>query len=68
MDCEAGNFDLAPGAPGLHKVRRKVDFQPRGTLLPPAIVGRFKDYVFWRRPAPAWRGVPVIDDAEQGRR
>lgn len=36
--------------PGLHTFRRTVEFQPRETLLLPALSARFLNDAFWRDP------------------
>jgi sulfotransferase len=49
-------FDRRLGTPGLHRVRPKVEWKPRETILPPELFASF--------PAPFWRAnnpkVPVI--------
>jgi len=48
VDYDADEFDLALGAPGLHTIRRKVDFIARDTVLPPQLFDDFHDDMFWR--------------------
>jgi hypothetical protein len=36
------------GAPGLHRVKKKVRWEPRRTILPPDIFDRFAQLSFWR--------------------
>ncbi|MFI8750258.1 sulfotransferase family protein [Vreelandella lionensis] len=48
VDYDAPEFDEALGVSGLHKVRPKVELQPRRTLLPPDLFKRFQGMAFWR--------------------
>ena len=50
VEYDADEFDLALGAPGLHTIRRKVEFIPRETVLPPQLFHRFLGDMFWRDP------------------
>ncbi len=50
VEYDADEFDLALGAPGLHTIRRKVEFIPRQTVLPPQLFHRFHGDMFWRDP------------------
>lgn len=50
LEYEADAFDLALGAPGLHRVRRKVEWIERQTILPPQLFERFVNDAFWRKP------------------
>ncbi len=45
---DADEFDLRLGAPGLHRVARRVTAPARATLLPPALFSRFAGDAFWR--------------------
>ncbi len=60
VEYEAAEFDVAIGAPGLHSVRRKVEFVDRPTLLPPELFARFENDAFWTRPELNIRGVRVV--------
>jgi sulfotransferase len=60
VDYEADEFDLALGAPGLHTIRRKVDWIERQTVLPPELFRRFGDDMFWRYPDANIRGATII--------
>jgi sulfotransferase len=46
----AEEFDRHLGSPGLHTVRAKVSFEPRGTVLPPDIWASIPE-PFWRQDA-----------------
>src|SRR6516225_7360625 len=60
IEYEADEFDLALGTPNLHKVRRKVEWIERRTVLPPELFDRFVNDAFWAVPELNTRGVPVI--------
>jgi sulfotransferase len=40
-------FDRKLRTPGLHTVKRKVEYQPRITVLPPDLFDRFSNLTFW---------------------
>jgi sulfotransferase len=48
VQYEADEFDAQLGVPGLHTVRRKVEFMQRKTILPPDLFERFKGGDSWR--------------------
>ncbi|XSG86123.1 MAG: sulfotransferase [Methylohalobius sp. ZOD2] len=51
FDCvqfDAPGFDEALGLSGLHRVRPKVAFEPRRTILPPDLFQKFQEMDFWR--------------------
>ena len=60
VEYAAEDFDLALGAPGLHTVRRKVEWIERKTVLPPELFNRFSGDMFWRSPEAVARNVPII--------
>jgi sulfotransferase len=60
VEYQADDFDLAIGTPGLHVVRRKLEWIERQTVLPPELFQRFANDMFWRRPEANIRGVPII--------
>jgi sulfotransferase len=60
LEYEANDFDLALGTPNLHKVRRKVEWVERATVLPPELFNRFVNDAFWAYPEQNTNGVPVI--------
>jgi len=63
IEYEPGEFDLALGAPGLHTIRRKVEFIPRQTVLPPQLFHRYDDDVFWRNPHVNRHQVKIVSRA-----
>ncbi len=60
VEYEADRFDLPLGAPGLHTVRRKVEWIERPTILPPGLFERFAADSFWRAPEYQARHIPII--------
>lgn len=48
VEYDAPEFDEALGLSGLHKLRSKVAFEPRDTILPPDLFNKFKEMEFWR--------------------
>jgi len=60
VEYEADDFDLALGTPNLHKVRRKVEWIERNTVLPPELFNRFVNDAFWVVPELNIRNVPVV--------
>jgi sulfotransferase len=57
---DADEFDMTIGAPGLHTVRRKVEFVDRPTILPPDLFAKFENDAFWTNPDLNVHGVPVV--------
>jgi sulfotransferase len=47
---DAEEFDSRLGSPGLHSVRRKVEFKERRTILPPDLFQRHAGDDFWKQP------------------
>lgn len=47
VSYDAPEFDASLGVHGLHKVRAKVELQPRRTILPPDLFSQFNDLSFW---------------------
>ena len=48
VSFDAPRYDEALGVKGLHKVRPKVEFTPRRTILPPDVFQKFEGMDFWR--------------------
>ena len=48
VEFDAPEFDEALGIDGLHRVRPKVEFQARQTILPPDLFKKFQGMDFWR--------------------
>ena len=51
VDYDAPDFDTPLGAPGLHKVRPKVELIPRRTVIPPDLFEKYAQLSFWTDPA-----------------
>jgi sulfotransferase len=60
VEYEADEFDAGLGSPGLHTVRRKVEFIDRPTVLPPELFERYQNDAFWMNPDLNTHNVPVI--------
>ncbi len=41
-------FDYTLGVKGLHTVRRKVEFKPRRSILPPDLFKKYSEMAFWQ--------------------
>ena len=50
VEYEEGEFDQALGVKDLHAVRRKVEFKPRRTVLPPELFKKYGEMDFWKDP------------------
>ena len=51
VDYSEETFDAQLATKGLHDVRRKVEFRPRASILPPDLFARYESLDFWRDPA-----------------
>jgi sulfotransferase len=47
VDYEEGDFDDNLGVKGLHTVKRKVEFKPRRSILPPELFQKYSEMAFW---------------------
>lgn len=47
VEYEEGEFDEKLGVKGLHSVKRKVEFTPRRSILPPDLFQKYSDMAFW---------------------
>lgn len=66
IDYDAVDFDLQLGVPGLHKVRRKVEYQARRTILPPDLFDKYSKLSFWGDRAGSNANVISNQPATQG--
>lgn len=48
LDFDTPEYDEGLGVRGLHKVRKKVDFRPRQTVLPPDLFAQYSKLSFWK--------------------
>ena len=51
LEYDAPEFDQRLGAPGLHKVKPKVEHIERRTILPPDLFEKYSKLTFWTDPA-----------------
>lgn len=51
LEYDAPDFDLQLGAAGLHKVKPKVEFTERRTILPPDLFDKYSKLTFWSDPS-----------------
>jgi sulfotransferase len=49
VEYDEPEFDSQLGTPGLHSVKRKVEWRPRPTILPPDLFARLHSMTFWRQ-------------------
>jgi len=47
VEYDAPEFDLQLGVEGLHRVRPKVEFQSRRTIIPPDLFEKYSQLSFW---------------------
>lgn len=60
VSYSADAFDLALGSPGLHRVKGRVEWRPRPTVLPPNLFQRYAGDKFWLQPEPRLNHIPKI--------
>ena len=48
VEYEEGEFDNNLGVKGLHTVKRKVEFKPRRSILPPDLFLKYSEMAFWQ--------------------
>jgi sulfotransferase len=51
LEYDAPDFDLQLGTPGLHKVRPRVEYTERRTILPPDLFEKYSKLTFWSDPS-----------------
>jgi len=51
VEYDAPDFDLSLGVPGLHKVKPKVEFKPRRSIIPPDLFDKYSQMSFWHDPS-----------------
>lgn len=51
VEYDAPDFDLQLGIPGLHRVKPKVAFSERRTILPPDLFEKYSKMTFWTDPS-----------------
>lgn len=65
VEYDEPEFDAQLGAPGLHSVKTKVEFNLRRTVLPPDLFEKYATLAFWRDPkgSAAWRITAQAEEA-----
>ena len=58
---EAEDFDTVLGMPGMHTLKRKVEYKERASCIPPDLLAKHADLQFWRRPELRRTGITVIN-------
>lgn len=48
VEYEESEFDHKLGIKGLHSVKKKVEFKPRRSILPPDLFAKYQDMDFWQ--------------------
>lgn len=48
IEYEDSEFDQKLGVKGLHTVRKKVEFKPRRSILPPDLFSKYQEMDFWQ--------------------
>ena len=51
VEYDAPDFDLQLGIPGMHRVKPKVQFSERRTVLPPDLFEMYSKMTFWNDPS-----------------
>ena len=51
LEYDAPDFDLQLGMPGLHRVKPKVEFTERRTIVPPDLFDKYSKMTFWSDPS-----------------
>ena len=51
VQYDAPAFDEQLGVPGLHRVKPKVEFTERRTIIPPDLFEKYSKMTFWTDPA-----------------
>lgn len=64
VQYEASEFDRRLRTEGLHRVRGKVEFQPRLTVLPPDLFAQYEGLSFWKNPSHSLANVIVAQPIE----
>jgi sulfotransferase len=64
LEFDTPDYDEGIGLRGLHKVRAKVGFQKRETILPPDLFQQYSQLSFWKDTASSRANVIMIRDGE----
>jgi sulfotransferase len=60
VEYEAPEYDHNLGVPGLHTVRKVVDYRPRQPVIPPDLFTKYAKSHFWDSPELNTRGVVIL--------
>jgi len=66
VEYDAPEFDLQLGVEGLHRVRPKVEFQSRRTIIPPDLFEKYSQLSFWSDSSGSQAYVVTAKPPEQG--
>lgn len=66
VEYDAPEFDFQLGVEGLHRVRPKVEFQPRRTIIPPDLFEKYSHLSFWNDTSGSQAYVVTAKPPEQG--
>ncbi|MCK9637586.1 MAG: sulfotransferase [Methylobacter tundripaludum] len=66
VEYDAPQFDFQIGVEGLHRVRPKVEFQSRRTIIPPDLFEKYSQLSFWSDSAGSEAYVITAKPPEQG--
>jgi len=64
VEFDAPDFDADLGISGLHRVRRKVTFKPRNTILPPDLFEKYASLSFWTDQTGSRANVITVPETE----
>lgn len=65
VEYDAPEFDLPLGAPGLHKVRPKVELKDRRPIIPPDLFEKYSQLSFWTETAGSAAHIVVAQPAKK---
>lgn len=65
LEFDTADYDDGIGLKGLHKVRPRVGFESRPTILPPDLFQQYSQLSFWRDTASSRVNVIMIRDGER---
>jgi len=54
------DYDVLLGMPGLHSVRRKVEYRERKPCIPPDLFAKYAGSSFWSKPELNTGGVKIL--------
>lgn len=60
IEFDVGEFDRRLGTPGLHSVKKKVEPEPRSTILPPDLFHRVAADTFWKDSTKNTHGAQIV--------